>query len=72
MADITIPDGSYVSEAAMGNCKVCGEWQDLRCGACFDCAALVMGRLIEPGVHELWERSRPQNKWFYREEQCNG
>jgi hypothetical protein len=56
------PD-AYVSMAMIGNCKVCGTRQDLRCGACFDCSDKVAGEPIQGG-HRLWEKAKPQNFWF--------
>jgi len=58
----------YVSIAQMGNCMICGEHQDLRCGACFDCSDKVSGELVRPGVHKLWETNNPLNEWFYYED----
>lgn len=54
---------SYVSFAKMGNCMVCGEYQDLRCGACFDCSSKVDGEPVKGG-HRLWERDNPENTWY--------
>ena len=59
---------AYVSIAQMGNCKVCGERQDLRCGACFDCANKVSGEQISDKTHRLWETDNPSNEWFYSED----
>lgn len=66
--DVVLPPGTYVAEAAWGNCKVCGGWRDLRCGACFTCSDQVAGELVAPGIHKLWDKLRPQNTWFYRED----
>jgi hypothetical protein len=27
----------YVCQEQMGNCKICGKWEDLRLGVCWDC-----------------------------------
>lgn len=61
-----LPPGTYVSFAQIGHCKVCGQEDDLRMGACFTCADVVDGRPV-PGGHELWERAKPENRWFVRE-----
>ena len=58
----------YVSIAQMGNCKVCGKYDDLRYGVCGVCCDRVSGRLIGPGKHELWETTNPDNRWIYSEE----
>lgn len=58
---------TYVSMAQMGNCKVCGDYQDLRCGACFDCSSKVTGEQISEHTHKLWETDNPTNFWFYSE-----
>jgi hypothetical protein len=55
------PD-TYVSFAQVGRCHVCGNEEDLRLGACFDCADLCDGKPI-PGGHELWEIAKPENRW---------
>lgn len=54
---------SYVSFAKIGRCMVCGETQDLRCGACFDCSSLVDGTPIKGG-HRLWQKDKPDNTWY--------
>jgi hypothetical protein len=55
----------YVSIAQWGNCKVCGVYQDLRCGICFLCADKVTGEQISPTTHKLWEKANPSNEWYY-------
>ena len=61
--DLTyFPKDTYVSMVEMGNCKVCGHYEDLRYGACFDCSEKVSGQKTEGG-HELWETKNPQNRW---------
>lgn len=57
-----LPQNSYVSVAEFAHCRVCGKYQDLRSGACFDCADRVSGKKIEGG-HELWETDNPANRW---------
>ena len=54
---------SYVSHAQIGNCMVCGDRQDLRAGACFDCCGKVSGEPIKGG-HRLWETANPDNTWY--------
>ena len=58
----SLPDGTYVSMAQMGDCKVCKQHKDLRCGTCFDCCKYVTGKPITGG-HELWEIDNPRNRW---------
>ena len=63
-----IRDGQYVAMACMGDCKVCGRRQDLRCGACFDCSRWVSGEIVSTGVdgtavHRLWDHRNPTNVW---------
>ena len=57
----------YVSIAQMGACKVCGQQQDLRAGACFRCMAQVSGERVSPTTHRLWETANPRNEWYYVE-----
>lgn len=59
------PDDTYVSMAEMGNCRVCGEHDDLRMGACYTCADFVDGKEV-PGGHELWDKRNPENRWTVR------
>lgn len=59
---LTLPEGTYLSMAECGYCKVCGHHDDLRMGACFVCAGKISGRAIEGG-HELWETKNPSNCW---------
>lgn len=61
-----LPSDTYVSFAQMGNCKRCGKHEDLRLGACWDCADRCGGRRI-PGGHELWDLDNPDVRWFVRE-----
>ena len=57
----------YVSRAQMGNCMVCGDYKDLRCGVCFHCCEKVSGRELKKGGkvvgHELYEIEKPENSW---------
>lgn len=59
------PDDAYVSVAMMGDCRVCGVRQDLRCGACFHCSDQVDGKKIEGG-HLLWDTKNPKNQWIVK------
>ena len=54
---------SYVSFAKTGNCMVCGNLEDLRCGSCFHCSSNVDGEKIKGG-HRLWQKDRPENTWY--------
>ena len=56
------PEGTYVSMAETGHCKVCGSYEDLRMGACYTCADQVAGKEIQGG-HELWDSKNPSNRW---------
>lgn len=57
---------TYVSFAQVGPCKRCGNTEDLRMGACFNCADHCDGRPI-PGGHEIWDKDNPLNRWTVRE-----
>ena len=57
----------YVSIAQIGNCKICGEEKDLRCGACFQCMAQVAGEKVSATTHKLWDSKDPPNIWYYSE-----
>ena len=57
----------YVSITQMGDCKICGQHKDLRCGACFDCADQVAGEKISDTTHKLWDSKNPTNVWYYSE-----
>jgi hypothetical protein len=57
----------YIVKSNMGNCRVCLEMKDLRCGVCFFCSDKVTGKKI-PGGHLLWEINNPQNKWFFQDD----
>lgn len=61
-----LPKNTYVSFAQIGQCQMCGRTEDLRMGACWDCADFADGRPI-PGGHELWDRRNPSNRWTVRE-----
>jgi hypothetical protein len=57
----------YVSIAQIGLCKVCGNEDDLRFGACFDCSDFVAGERISQTTHRLWDSRNPTNEWFASE-----
>lgn len=54
----------YTPIGGMGLCKRCGFREDLRMGACFQCSDFVNGKNHGSGIHELWDRDRPTNRWF--------
>ena len=58
-----IPDNAYVAIAQIGHCKVCGKYEDLRCGACFGCAPKVDGKPDGKGGHILWHIDHPEKQW---------
>ena len=58
---------AYVSVAKWGDCKRCGVYQDLRCGACFKCADKIAGKNHGCGIHELWDKDSPSNRWLVME-----
>ena len=47
-----------------GDCRLCGEYKDLRMGCCFYCADYVDGKETEEGYHLLWDKDNPSNKWI--------
>lgn len=51
----------------IGRCKVCGKEEDLRFGACFDCADYVKVKRISPTTYRLWDERNPSNEWFASE-----
>ena len=59
------PD-AVLSVAKMGNCMVCKEHHDLRCGTCFPCCGKVDGEPVKNG-HRLWEKANPENMWYVGE-----
>ena len=59
---------TYVSIAQHGDCKVCGEHEDLRFGSCFDCSDHVACEKISPVTHRLWDIRNPANVWFASED----
>ncbi len=57
----------YVSIVNIGDCRICGSHEDLRCGVCFNCMSQVSGERISPTTHRLWDSKNPRNEWFYSE-----
>jgi len=60
---------SYVSHEQYADCMVCGEYKDLRCGACFACCDKVIGEPIkdkygEVKGHWLWAKDKPETRWM--------
>jgi hypothetical protein len=41
---VTSVMNGYVVTEQMGNCRICGKYEDLRCGVCWDCAMPVCKR----------------------------
>lgn len=58
----------YVAIAQIGECRICRERHDLRCGVCFDCASHVAGEKVSAVTHRLWDSRNPANVWFYSED----
>lgn len=56
-----------VSIAHMGNCRICGQHADLRCGVCWDCMGQVVGEKVSETTHKLWDSENPTNVWYYSE-----
>jgi len=54
---------TYVSRAQVAGCMICGNTEDLRCGACFTCADQVSGKRVAKG-HKLWDSNNPDNIWY--------
>ena len=50
--------------ARMGPCKRCGFREDLWFGSCFQCSQYVCGKNHGDGIHELWDRKNPTNRWL--------
>ncbi len=63
-----LPKRTYVITARIGNCRVCGKEEDLRCDVCFSCSDRVKGEKISAITHRLWVADDPTNEWFYVEE----
>ena len=55
---------AYISGNGDSICHRCGFREDLRMGACFECADFVNGKDHGDGIHELWDRDNPGNRWF--------
>lgn len=57
----------YESNTRVGQCRVCGETKDLRCGACFFCASnKIAGEKVSENVYLLYEISNPDNSWLVK------
>ena len=56
----------YIARSGVANCRVCGNEDDLRMGACFDCSDFVDGEPVKgtTGGHKLWDRRDPSNVWY--------
>lgn len=56
----------YIARSGIDHCRVCGEEDDLRMGACFACADFVDGERVKgtTGGHKLWDRRNPENYWY--------
>ena len=54
----------YTPLGGWGVCRRCGFAEDLRMGACFECSDFVKGKNHGDGIHELWDRNRPENRWY--------
>lgn len=64
MLDVGVEGGVlYVSGNRDGICHRCGFREDLRMGACFRCSDFVKGKDHGDGIHELWDRTNPTNRW---------
>ena len=61
-----IPSDCLVVVDQMGICKVCGAYQDLRLGSCFDCSDFVDGKPDGKGGHVLWDVRHPEKTWYVR------
>lgn len=55
-------DDIYISGVKSSCCILCGEFEDLRCGVCWNCSNYVTGQKIEGG-HELWDKRNPSIRW---------
>lgn len=54
----------YISQDHLGICNRCGFREDLRMGACYDCASgHVSGKPLGNNLHELWDATNPSNRW---------
>lgn len=60
--DLTnLPADSLICMEQMGNCRVCGKYDDLRYGVCFHC-----GDLVKSDGEEAWDVRNPSNRWSVR------
>ncbi|MHA2253845.1 MAG: hypothetical protein ACXAD7_26060, partial [Candidatus Kariarchaeaceae archaeon] len=49
---------SYVIIEHWGHCQICGKYDDLRYGVCFNCSDNV----VTNGT-EAWDTRNPSNRW---------
>ena len=60
--DLTgLPPESYIIVDQWGDCHVCGKYDDLRYGSCFDCSDFVM-----TDEKEAWDVRNPSSRWSVR------
>jgi len=58
------PD-AYVAMPRMGDCRLCSQHKDIRCGVCWDCMSKVTGEKVAKGkAHKLWEIGNPDEFWY--------
>jgi len=57
---------TYISGDRPSPCIMCGKFEDLRCGSCFDCSTFVGGMKI-PGGHILWDTRNKNIIWSVNE-----
>lgn len=55
----------YVVRNRFGDCKVCGQHDDLRFGVCFDCADFVKCQEVSPDIYKVWDERDPSKFWLY-------
>lgn len=64
---LALQSDTHISLSDWGNCQICGEYQDRRCGACFTCSDVVDGEQLPDGRHRLWDSRNPSNTWMVGE-----
>ena len=57
-----LPEDTFVIYEQKGNCKVCGSYDDLRYGSCFEC-----GEYVISDEEEAWDIRNPLNRWSVRQ-----
>jgi len=60
---------AYIAEERTGECRVCHDDRDLRCGVCLDCSEKVGGHPIMDKngaivAHFLYEKTDLANHWL--------